>query len=570
MGRHSSAKPRGLRSRSPIVLLSVLLVVALLGWFAFDFLSERLSASSCDTTTELNVTAAEDIAGVVTQVARRGITSEQDGVCYNVRITPRESSAAADSLVLSDGTDRPHVWIPESEIWLQRAQEKGAWNVPVNGTSIASSPVVLALTEDAAGRLGWPDKPLSWASSLGPQAPTDLAIGLPDPAREPAGVSALFAVRDMYAKASDPGQAITSKLRALSPNTTPRAADLFGRLPGTGTSDQPLDGFPTSELAVLRHNVSNPGSPLVATYADPAVPALDYPFVVLPDTPPAEREAAERFLTALIEQESAGLFGDAGFRTPDGEMLRKRGEDRRTDSARLTPVPLPEPTEVDTVLNQWAGVNLSARIQVLIDVSGSMAEPVPGTGRTRMAVTLQAAELGIGLMKPTTKLGVWLFSTNLDGQDKDYRELFGVKTVAEHKEGGALQQLRTVEALPNGATGLYDSTLAAYKSATQNYEAGRINVVVVLTDGRNEDANGISREQLLSELGTLQDPRRPVQVVGIGIGPDIDRAELQAIAKATGGEAFTTPDPTKINEIFYAALSRLLCQPPACQSNAGG
>ncbi|GAB3461893.1 substrate-binding and VWA domain-containing protein [Actinophytocola sediminis] len=569
MGRHSSAKPRGLRSRSPIILLSALLVVALLGWFVFDFLNERLRAASCDTTTQLNVTAAEDVAGVVTQVAKR-VSEQDDGSCFDVRVTPRESSSTADALVLSDGTERPHVWIPESTIWLQRAQEKGAWNVPVNGTSIASSPVVLALTEDAAGRLGWPAQPVTWPKVLGPEPAEPLTIGLPDPAREPVGVSTLFAVRNLFATVDDPGRAITSQLRGLSPNTVPQAADLFTRLPGVDSTDEPLDGFPSSELAVLRHNVRNTNAPLVAAYAEPAIPALDYPFVVLPDTPSTEREAAERFLSALIDQESADEFADAGFRTPDGEMLRPRGDDKRTDDTKMTPVPLPQPAEVDEALNQWAGVNLSARIQVLIDVSGSMAEPVPGTGRNRMAVTLQAAELGIGLMKPTTKLGVWLFSTDLDGPNQDYRELFPVKSVAELKNGGSIEALRGVQALPNGATGLYDSTLAAYRSSTQNYEAGRINVVVVLTDGRNEDANGISREQLLAELDGLQDPRRPVQIVGIGIGPDIDQKELQAISEATGGEAFTTPDPTRINEIFYAALSKLLCQPPACQPNAGG
>jgi hypothetical protein len=568
MGRHSSAKPRGLRSRSPIILLSVLLVLALVGWFTFDFLSERLRASSCDTTTELNVTAAEDISGVVAQVGKR-LSEQDDGTCYDVTVTSRESAAAADALVLSDGTERPDVWIPESTIWLQRAQEKGAWDVPVNGTSIASSPVVLALTEDVAGQLGWPGQPVTWPQVLGPEPRGEFAIGLPDPAREPAGVSALFAVRDMYAAADDPARAITSALRALSPNTVPRAADLLNRLPGD-TADVPLDGFPTSELAVLRHNVQNPNSPLIAAYADPPIPALDYPFVVLPDTPSAERDAAERFLAELIDQKSANVFSDAGFRTPDGEMLRERDTDQRTDSARLTPVPLPEPAQVDGVLNQWAGVNLSARIQVLVDVSGSMAEPVPGTGRNRMAVTLQAAELGIGLMKPTTKLGIWLFSTDLDGPNRDFRELFPVRPVSELRTTGALERLREVQALPNGATGLYDSTLAAYRESTKNYEAGRINVVVVLTDGRNEDANGINREQLLGELAKLQDPRRPVQIVGIGVGPDIDEAELRAISSATGGESFTTPDPTRINEIFYAALSKLLCQPPACQPNAGG
>ncbi|MCT2582780.1 substrate-binding and VWA domain-containing protein [Actinophytocola gossypii] len=566
MGRHSSVKSRGARSRSPVILLSVLLVLALLGWLTVDFLSQRLGASDCESTTTVRVTAAEDIAPVVDQLADR--VAEQEGdACYEVSVTARESSVTADSLVLSDGTERPHVWIPESTIWLQRAQEKGAWNVPVQGTSIASSPVVLALTEEAASRIGWPSDEPTWAEVLGPEARQDLTIGMPDPAREPAGVSTLFGVRDLH---GDNAQAITAELRTLSPNTVPRAADLFTRLPGVASSEEPLDGFPASELAVLRHNVRGSGVPLVAVYAQPAVPALDYPYVVLPDTEPAERDAAERFLSELIAQEAAGVLADAGFRTPDGEMLRDRDNDRRTMGRKMTPAPLPEPAQVDQVLNQWAGVNLSARIQVLLDVSGSMNEPVPGTGRNRMAVTLQAAELGIGLMKPTTKLGIWLFSTNLDGENRDHRELVPVRPVSDLQSTGAIERLREVQALPNGATGLYDSTLAAYRSATQNFEPGRINLVIVLTDGRNEDANGISREGLLAELGALQDPRRPVQIIGIGIGPDIDEAELQAIAGATGGQAFTTPDPTKIGDIFYAALSKLLCQPPECQPTEGG
>jgi len=124
--------------------------------------------------------------------------------------------------------------------------------------------------------------------------------------------------------------------------------------------------------------------------------------------------------------------------------------------------------------------------------------------------------------------------------------------------------------LENGATGLYDSTLAAYRAARQNFEPGRINTVIVMTDGRNEDKKSISRNQLLAELAKLQDPQRPIRIIGIGIGPDIDVGELQAIAGATGGQAFTTPDPTKIGDIFYSALSRVLCQPPVCDPGAGG
>ena len=83
MGRHSSARPhggvpRGLRSRSPVILLSALLVLALLGWFTFDFLSDRLRASACDNTTVVNVTAAPDIAPVVTQVGNR-VAEQEEG-----------------------------------------------------------------------------------------------------------------------------------------------------------------------------------------------------------------------------------------------------------------------------------------------------------------------------------------------------------------------------------------------------------------------------------------------------------------------------------------------------------
>lgn len=553
MGRHSSAKAR---RRFPVVPLVMVVVLALLGWLGWDFVKERLGTASCDAVTTITVTAAPDIAPVIIGIGAE--LSEEDG-CYTVNVASRASATTAESLVVSDGSEQPDVWIPESSIWLRRAHAKGAWEEPVDGASIASSPVVLALTEDAAGRLGWPAKQPTWAEGL------DLTIGLPDPGLEPAGVSALLAVHGLV----DSPAEVTTKLRELSANTEPELDDLFDRLPGTTDDAGPVDGFPAAEHAVLRHNARDQGTQLVASYADPAVPSLDYPYVVLPDTPAAEREAASDFLDRLQGQESSDALADAGFRTPDGEMLRDRSGDQRTSAAKMTPTELPTEDELDQLLNEWSGVNLSGRVQVLLDVSGSMNEPVPGTGANRMAVTLQAAELGIGLMKPTTKLGIWLFSTNLDGENKDYRELLPVLPLREHVAADAMAKLRAVEALPNGATGMYDTTLAAYQSATQAFEPGRINTVILLTDGRNDDANSISRDQLLAELQQLQDPQRPVRIVGIGIGPDIDVGELQAIAGATGGQAFTTADPTKIGDVFYGALSLLLCQPPECDPTAG-
>lgn len=552
MGKHY-ARPR---RRSPVLVLSVLLVVAVGGWFAYDRLADRIGASSCDADVVLTVTAAADIAPVVARAARQ--VSGGDS-CLDVRVTARESVLTAESLV-SGGAGRPDVWIPDSTVWLRRAQARGAWDVPVSGTSVASSPVVLAMTEDAATGLGWPAARPTWRQVLD----AGLAVGIPDPAREPVGVSLLFGVRALGSTAPDPAAAVTTELRALSRNAVPTVADLFTRLPGAASPDQPLDAFPVSEHALLRHNAGQDDPRLVASYADPAVPALDYPYVVVPGTPDDKRAAAARFLTTLLASSTANALSDAGFRTPDGVMARERADAGHTSSARVAPVALPADDEVDQLLNEWSGVNLSGRVQVLLDVSGSMAKAVPGTGRTRMAVTLQAAELGIGLMKPTTEIGVWLFSTRLDG-DHDYRELLPMAPISDQVASGALDELHAVAAIPNGGTGLYDSTLAAYRSARQNFEPGRINTVVVLTDGRNDDPHSITRETLLAELAKLQDPRRPIPVIGIGIGPDIDVEELRAIAGATGGQGFTTPDPARIGEIFYTALSTLLCQPPECR-----
>jgi hypothetical protein len=510
------------RPGSPVVILSILLVLTLVGWFGFDYLRARLAGSSCGAVTTLSVVAAPDIAPAVARV------SEQDSSgCYRVEVSARDSGETVRSL----GTAKPDVWIPESSLWLLRAQQQGAWSIPVAGPSIASSPIVLGLTESAAQSLGWPQQAPTWARVFG----GDMALGFVDPAVDPAGLSALVGTGELTKAAPDSAGAYALMLRKLTKNTVQTSAELFSKH---------LDGVVTPELALRKHG-------LVGVYADPAVPSLDFPYVVLPGSEQAKRDVAQQFLGRLLDSAAAGIFAEQGLRPPDGRPLNG------TSVVQPVVQPVAPPADPDQLLNQWAAVNRSARIQVLLDVSGSMAAAVPKTKSDRMTLTLQAAEVGIRLLKPTTKVGLWRFSTNLDG-DKDYKELVPVLPVSEQLTNGALDKLRQVKAIPGGATGLYDTVLAAYTSARQNWEPGRINLVVVLTDGKNEDRNGISQQQLLAELAKLQDPRRPLQVIGIGIGPDIDPVELRTISQATGGDAYTTADPAKVVDVFYAAMGRLL------------
>ncbi|HEU5472598.1 MAG TPA: substrate-binding and VWA domain-containing protein [Actinophytocola sp.] len=549
-------------------MLSVLLVTALGGWVGYDALRDVFGGSGCTAPTTVNVVAAPDIAPAITQIGRAAAAEDTAG-CYRINVASRDSVTVTESITGANDVDRPDVWIPESTLWLRRAHEKGAWNTPVTGTSVASSPVVLALTEAAAADLGWPDQNPSWAELIG-QAAGGLNLGFPDPARDPIGVATLAGLRELVKVEADPGAASTTVLRRLSANTLPGQADLFARLPSVTGPAEPLSAFPTSENALLRYNVRDTGGKLIAVYADPAVPALDYPFVVLPEAAEAARAAAGRFLDRLMNQRSSDTFADAGFRTPDGKALRDRSQDRRTSAAPATPIELPSAEDVEQLLNAWAAVNLSGRLLVLLDVSGSMGERVAGTDTTRLGLTIQATATGLGLLKPTTKVGMWLYSRKLDG-DNDYSVLLPMRPVGEHLTGRAVETLRDVKVVPNGSTALYDTVLAAYQDGRQNWEPGRINTVVVLTDGKDDNASDISRDALLAELTRLRDPQRPLTLIGIGIGPDVDAAELTTIAEATGGKAFTTPNPAQIEGVLNAALSRMLCQPPNCQpARAGG
>jgi hypothetical protein len=82
-------------------------------------------------------------------------------------------------------------------------------------------------------------------------------------------------------------------------------------------------------------------------------------------------------------------------------------------------------------------------------------------------------------------------------------------------------------------------------------------LVVVMTDGRNNDPAGIGLPELRAQLARLGDWKRPIPVIGVGIGPGADQAELDQITTPTGGQTFLAQDPAKIMDVFYAALSRL-------------
>jgi len=492
----------------------------------------------------VRIVAAPEVAPLVAQVATR--LDHAAGCAFSV--IPRESADEAQALV--GGPDLPHVWMPESTLQLAQARARGATTVPPAGVSVVATPVVMALAADAVGKLG-------------PGRPTcdevlrddDIAVGAPDPTQDPVGLAALLEAQADLGSGPDGDATLMAFLRKLQTGLAEPGDSLFDRLPGA-TTGPPVTAFPTTEQRMLRHNVEQPGSTLTAAYPSEAPTWMDYPFTVLANANPAERDAAARLLVALQEPDGQAALAAGGFRTADGRLPGDRLVDGRIERNLSTPVPLAQSAASDAALQRWATATRSGRVEVLIDVSGSMNAVVPRLGKTRLAVTLDAAARGLTLFEPTTTLGLWTFANRLDG-DRDYRQIVPVTPVPQLLSGPGLETLRSIRAVKGGYTGLYDSVLGLYEEARRNWEPGKLNVVVVLTDGDNDDPAGIGRDELLRRLAADADPARPVPVIGLAIGPDVDPRPLEDIARATGGRSFVVADPARIGTVFFAALGAL-------------
>jgi hypothetical protein len=176
-------------------------------------------------------------------------------------------------------------------------------------------------------------------------------------------------------------------------------------------------------------------------------------------------------------------------------------------------------------------------------------------GLTRNEVTKRAAAQGLQLFDDRWSVGTWFFSTELVGKQAwQPKVAISPLSTARNKLNDALNDMKPKK---TGDTGLYDTALAAYKTVQKGWQQGRVNSVILFTDGVNENPDGLTRDKLVADLRKARDPQKPVRMVIIGIGPEVDRGELKAISDASGPSSgvFIAEDPAKINEIFLQAIA---------------
>jgi Ca-activated chloride channel homolog len=504
----------------------------------------------------ISVAVAPDLAASV-QAAASALNSagtDSAGHCERVTVTARPAAQVAASLTATNPV-RPDVWIPDSSIWVSRAAAEG-WVAPRQRPSVALSPVVLAVSKQVAERLGWPRGELDVArlfASTGGSA----RLALSDPQQSAPSVGGLLAVQNALRSGPGGPAELASVLRGAAMAVPPDSAAALRTL-----SSEPGTTVPVSEQALWAADSAPTALGAVAVYPQHGM-TLDYPFLVLDTSAPAAASAAS-LLTSLqhgIGHEAVLASGYRDPRTGRGPALRTA---RGVLPEQPTPTSVPAAGLVRNAIRAQRVLQAPSRVLAVVDVSGSMGTPVPGAGgATRLDLVTGAASRGLALYPDQAEIGLWVFSTHLTATT-DYRQLVPIGPLAPRSDGvpgreRLVQALGQVREVPNGATGLYDTTLAAVRAVRRGWDPARANSVVLLTDGRNDDPNGIGLTELVATLRREAAGGNPVPVIAIAYGGDSDVPALDTIARASGGRLYQAQDPRNISAVFLDAIGRRAC-----------
>jgi Ca-activated chloride channel homolog len=592
----------------------VLLVVVLAARFLFDERGRPLLTQRSQDCVGLTVVSSPDKADLMQQLAASyvGTRPTANGRCVQVNIAVKESAPAAIALdgwnTAVDGP-RPDVWSPSSTGWVRLMQAQRAADhlpdiVPPELPKVATTPLVLAMPKPVAEGLGWPRKQLTWIEALGLALRGWGSVGKPqlgafrmggtDAFVSTAGLSSLIgssyaAVQYVTHRPAPPNltvlrnEQVQRTLLGFDRAVKERAVSTAALLTKLRQAEQRdprlvprvMSALIVEEKSVLDYNQGRlgaaPGSaaqesppqvPLVATYPPDGTVLSDHPYVVLntPWVDDAKRVAAGGFLQFLQSDQAQAAFQQAGFRNHKGEAgAIATSENGLLGDQKLKPLPTPEPTVLGALVKAYSQNRKKGNLLSLIDVSGSMKELVPGTNSSRMDLAKQAALGAIPLLSDEGNFGQWIFSTDLEGT-RDYRQLIPLGPMGAEMGNGKTRRDNTLGLVStlqatNGDTGLYDTTLAAVTYMQKQFKPDRLNVVVLITDGRNDNpAGGLILGQLLQRLRAQRE--RVIHIVAIGYGPEADQAVLRQIASASQGVAIEVRDPRDIQRAFIQALQR--------------
>ena len=534
--------------------------------------------------------------------------AEVDGDCIFVRVQ-RKSSGEGANLVADDWPDpdvngpKPVIWSPASSAWgavvNQRKADAGEDPVAPAGKPFMLTPLVIAMPEPMATALGYPDTPVGFADIL--RLANDPAgwgaFGHPEWGPFRLGktnpnfsTSALHAtVAQYYAAAGkttdltledlnrpevlDFARGVESAVVHYGDITNTFLNNLY-RADARDTALTYVSAVAIEEKSIIDYNRGNPDgildpgekpkkprTPLVAVYPKEGTLFSDNPFIILDSNwvSAKEKEAAAKFDAFVREPENQKRVLEFGFRPGnpsvaiDDPINKSNGLD---PSQPQTTLEVPEPEVLVGLIEKWGETRKAARVMLVIDVSGSMGDPGDeSTGETKLDLAKRAAINALDQFKPEDEVGLRIFSTEISGSEPtDYVDVVDFGPISSNRE---ILASRIRDLVPTQGTPLYTVTEASYRDMEADFDPARINAVVILSDGRNEDDRNRDLDGLIQFLRGQNEGQssQPVRVFPIAFGGDADLGTLQRIAEATNAAAYDAVDPTTIEKVFIAVVS---------------
>lgn len=498
--------------------------------------------AACSTTQAVTVATTEPMAA-----ALKAMPVDED-TCITLDITTDKT--ASDVLTEStSGTATTNLWIPDSTTRAELAMSEANTGLTPLAESLAQTPGVIVSEDNTSYG--------TWLEAL--KAEDTVSMG--DPKEDPGAFAALLGGISEASAGTVSVEDLTggTTLRAQSIGVTEAAQSATELL--TDVDNGTKDAAIVTEADYAAYASAHADSGLTATVPGDGSFALNYPlYQASSSNNTTIDEAAQQIIDFMGSEDGKQALAAAGLRAADGQELE--GEYSVGSFAALTP------SNQDVLTQVWTSYSLQSaplNALVVLDASGSMLLPVAGTDKSRMDITVESVLAGSQLFPARDSMGLWKFSRDLtlpDGSVSDYQELVPVRGFEETVDGKTQRVLlqeagsgiaSTID--PDAQTALYDTTLAAFRSAKENYAYGSVNAVIVLTDGENFDDGSISQEELISTIQAEQDPANPVFIIMIGVSEDADMNALTTIAQSVGGEAHMASSPTDVQRIFAEALT---------------
>lgn len=564
-GRHATdgESPHTGRTLLVIFLVVSVPILSFVGVRQLTLANGETSRAECKGTYPVKLAAAPEIAQPLEEIAAKMAvdkTANVDGKCVELDIERVRPVDMYKTLSADSAQTDIDLWVPDSLEWVRRVGISPD-RILALSPSVAASPLVLAAEQETAEQLGpaadnW--ETLAQAGKIAVSDPEDSAVGL----------STLIAIKRTITggAALSPEQEeqvrrkVGGNIYRLLGNQVNDLADELEYANREGGLRRPV---PVTEQQYLSFVAENGSADLVEILPKAGTVLLDYPLIgVLHKKPDSEQliQAGNELMRHVDTAAGRQTIHKAGFRDFRG-LAAPPGAPEIGDLKVLSYSSL---TDADDVMRSWAAMSVGTRMLAVIDISGSMKFPAD-EGRNRIQLARDAAATALGYFPDTAQIGLWGFSVNRQG-NRDYREYVPIETATRAHRKDLLSGLNQMVADARGGTGLYDTTLAAFRTAIAEYDDTRINSVVLLTDGKNEDDPGsISKELLLNRLREESDPATPISMIFIGIGPTADVRTLGEIAEASGGVAYQARSPKDMERIVIDALLRRQCSGTVCR-----